>query len=190
MRGVFLAILLLGLSTRVQAEWQLKPFIGLTFGGGTNFFEDIEHQAGKRKPAIGLTTALLWEIFGIEADVGHMSGFLDDPEQSLIIKSGVTTVTGNALVAMPRRISQYSLRPYFVAGAGMIRSTATSSPPGVFELNRTFTAIDIGGGVTGFLGQRLGLSWDVRHFRNVNRDPNVDERFSFWRANMALAIRY
>lgn len=190
MRYVFLALLLVSSPVRAQAEWQLKPFIGFTFGGGTNFYEDVEHQAGKRKTVIGLTTALLGEFLGVEADVGHTSGFLDDPKQSLIIKSGVTTVTGNAVVAMPRSISQYSLRPYFVVGAGMIRSTATSSPPGVFELNRTFPAIDIGGGVTGFLGERLGLSWDVRHFRNVNRNPDVDEQFSFWRANMALAIRY
>ena len=190
MRYVFLALLLVSSPARAQAEWQLKPFIGLTFGGGTNLYEDVEHQVGKPKTVIGVTTALLGEIFGVEADIGHTSGFLDDPDQSLIIKSGLTTITGNAMVAMPRRISEYSLRPYFVAGAGMIRSTATSSPPGVFELNRTFPALDIGGGVTGFLGPRLGLSWDVRHFRNLNRKAEVDEQLSFWRANMALAIRY
>jgi hypothetical protein len=47
-------------------------------------------------------------------------------------------------------------------------------------------------GVTGFLSDRFGVSWDVRRFRSVGgQDPGSDgPRLSFWRANMALAIRY
>ncbi len=53
-------------------------------------------------------------------------------------------------------------------------------------------AIDLGGGVTGFLSDRIGVSWDVRHFRSVGGKTRGlsfgREQLSFWRANMALVI--
>ena len=59
-------------------------------------------------------------------------------------------------------------------------------------------AMDVGGGVNGFLSERVGLSWEARYFRSVGGKPlrgvSVDpeeasERLSFWRASMALVIR-
>jgi hypothetical protein len=57
-------------------------------------------------------------------------------------------------------------------------------------------AVDFGGGVAGFLTERIGLGWDVRYFRTirggtVESGSSIDatERLSFWRANMALVIR-
>jgi len=56
------------------------------------------------------------------------------------------------------------------------------------------TTLDAGGGVTGFLTNRIGVSWDVRYFRSGD-GPVVGlslapEQLSFWRVNMALAIRF
>jgi hypothetical protein len=53
----------------------------------------------------------------------------------------------------------------------------------------------MGVGVTGFLTDRFGVSWDVRYFRSVGGGQSGaatlgPEQLSFWRANMALAIRY
>ena len=65
------------------------------------------------------------------------------------------------------------------------------------DVSENMPTIDLGGGVTGFLTRRIGLSWDVRHFRTIRgRAEGVGlsigggEELSFWRANMALAIRY
>lgn len=198
MRYVLLGLLLLATPRRADAEWQFKPFAGLTFGGGTNIFGDQELQVGKRKAAIGISTALIGEFLGVEADVGFGPGFFDDTRQALIAKSSLATITGNVIVALPRRIAQYSLRPYFVVGSGIIHTTAVSSPVGVSLdlLNRNFVAIDMGVGATGFISERLGVSWEVRHFRNAGGRQDagtidgLSERFSFWRANMGLAIRY
>ena len=56
--------------------------------------------------------------------------------------------------------------------------------------------MDVGGGVNGFLSERVGLSWEARYFRSVGGKPlrgfSVDpgpEQLSFWRASMALVIR-
>jgi hypothetical protein len=60
---------------------------------------------------------------------------------------------------------------------------------------RSLKAMDLGGGVTGFLTKRIGLSWDVRYFRSIDRtfesglSVGGSEQLSFWRANMAVAIR-
>ena len=51
-----------------------------------------------------------------------------------------------------------------------------------------------GGGATGFLNDRVGLSWEVRHFRSFNGQAHGNslgnEQLSFWRANMAVTFRY
>ena len=64
----------------------------------------------------------------------------------------------------------------------------------VLPVSSTLPAVDVGGGVTGFLTDRIGVSWDVRHFRSVGgeaRDLSIGrEQLSFWRANMALVFRY
>ena len=51
-----------------------------------------------------------------------------------------------------------------------------------------------GAGVTGFLTKHLGVTWDVRYFRSIDRTIEAgqsvgSEHLSFWRASMALAIR-
>jgi hypothetical protein len=63
---------------------------------------------------------------------------------------------------------------------------------GVSPVN--IAALDVGGGVTGFLTDRLGLNWDLRWFRSLRgRQQGVSlgrEKLSFWRASMAVAVRY
>ena len=56
-------------------------------------------------------------------------------------------------------------------------------------------AMDVGGGATGFLTEHVGLNWGVRYFRSVGQKAEgpvvvANQQLSFWRANMALAIRY
>jgi hypothetical protein len=63
-----------------------------------------------------------------------------------------------------------------------------------FSISDNVASMDIGGGVTGFLTQRIGLNWEVRRFRTLRPKEGalltLDGQLSFWRANMALAIRY
>ncbi len=59
----------------------------------------------------------------------------------------------------------------------------------------TLPAWDVGGGVTGFLSDFVGLNWDVRMFRSTGPQKTVSgvslgpEQLSFWRATMGLSIR-
>jgi hypothetical protein len=67
---------------------------------------------------------------------------------------------------------------------------------GVFEHNRTLPALSLVGGVTGFLTPTVGLSWDVRRLSTLRGEGETlgnslgREQLSFWRATMAVALRY
>jgi hypothetical protein len=190
--GPLVLALLLMPAAAASAEWQIKPFVGATFAGATTFTGDLEQAAGQRHLAVGLSGMFLGEVIGVEGDFGHVPGLFQNAGQ-LVLDSSATTVTGNIVVALPRRWTEYTLRPYFVGGGGLMRAQLDDKFS-VFPVSRSMGAWDLGAGVTGFLSDRFGVSWDVRHFRSVGgKDQGVSlgpEQLSFWRANMALAIRY
>lgn len=201
--------LVLATTGQAAAEWQLTPSFGISFGGGTTFLPATPEQAaGSPNVVFGLRGLLLGEVFGLEADFGMAPGFFqrglfqfgaqrregsvggDDNE----VSSNVTTFTGNVVVALPRRLAEYTLRPYAVGGVGLmrVRINDLESLPAA----STLTAIDVGGGVTGFLSDRLGVNWDFRRVWSIGGDDQElgfslgDEQLSFWRASMGLVIRF
>lgn len=193
MRIALLSLTLLLLrSAPAGAEWQVRPFVGLTFGGGTTFF-DLEQAAGGPNLAVGLNAVLLGELVGVDADIGYGPGFFQKGGRHLVTRSSATTMTGNVVLALPRRLAEFSLRPYVVGGAGFMRVRINDAGD-VLGVSSTLPAVDVGGGVTGFLSDRVGLSWDIRRFRSVGGKARGlsfgQEQLSFWRANMALVFRY
>ena len=195
MRIGVIALTLLALGpVKAAAEWQIKPFLGVTFGGNTTFV-DVEDGVDNPHISFGVSTLLVGEIFGLEADFGQAPGFFQAGEGRLVKQSNVTTLSGSFVVALPRRLAEYGLRPYFVGGAGMMR-VRSDHQLGVLQVASTLPALHIGGGVTGFLTDRFGLNWDVRRFHSTGGTAGGRgvsfgrEQLSFWRAQMALAIRY
>ena len=177
------------------AEWQLKPFIAGTYGGDTTFTL-VRQSDNYGHVGFGVSGLWLGEIFGLEGDWGHTPKFFNGTGAPLVTDSGVTTVTGNVVVAMPRALAQYTLRPYVVAGAGLMHIRYDTGPGLQTQLQTlsNLQTMDLGGGVTGFLTRRLGVSWDVRYFRSIDRTREQgvsfnSEHLSFWRLNMAVAIR-
>lgn len=195
------------------AEWQIKPFGGVTFGGDTSLI-DPEQAVGVPNVVFGVSGLLLGEVLGIEGDLGIGPGFFDADSQGELLgpsagsanrdffaASRVITYTANVVVALPRRMAEYSLRPFVVGGAGLMRITIkeyedAALPGGLYSGlgSINMATVDVGGGVTGFLSERVGLSWELRWFRSLKgQERGVSlgsERLSFWRANMAVAIRY
>ena len=190
--AVLTLTLLLFQPAPARAEWQLRPFLGVTFGGRTTFF-DLERAAGDPNLVVGLNSVLLGELIGIDVDVGYAPGFFQSGGQHLVARSSATTLTGNVVIALPRHLAEFTLRPYFVGGAGVVQARI-NDPSKVLSVSSTLPAVDLGGGVTGFLSDRIGVSWDVRHFRSFGgKARNLSfgrEQLSFWRANMALVFRY
>jgi outer membrane protein with beta-barrel domain len=192
-RGLAIALLLLS-PVPAAAEWQVRPYIGFTFGGTTTF-TDPEKAAGEQQAVVGVSGGWLGQIFGFEGDFGLGPGFFETGDSELVIESGVRTLTGNVVIALPKAMAEYGLRPYFVGGAGLIHVNIKGFI-GALDVNRTLPAMNIGGGVTGFLTQRIGLNWDVRRFSTLRGEGETagnsfgNEQLSFWRATMAVAVRY
>ena len=179
------------------AEWQIRPFLGATFGTSTTFV-DLERAypedgAGKRNLTVGVNGAWLGNMLGFEGDLGLAPGFFQRGDQELVLSSRVTTLTGNVVLTLPRRMTRYTLRPYLVGGAGLMR-VRIDEFFGTLKVVDTLPAIDIGGGATGFLSDYVGVNWDVRYFRSVGGSSGDGvtfgrEQLSFWRATMGVAIR-
>jgi hypothetical protein len=171
----------------------LKPFLGLTFGGSTTFL-DVEQVAGERHGIYGGNILVLGEVLGVEADFAHAPSFFGD--EDIGRSSSVMTVMGSVVAALPRSIFEYTLRPYVVAGAGLMRVRIEEAEiASVLSVSDSQTAIAVGGGATGFFSDRFGLNWDVRRFWRVAGDgaPEIDPEaaeLSFWRATMAVVFRY
>jgi hypothetical protein len=185
-------LLLLATATRAAAEWQIKPFFGATFSASTTFI-DLEQATGHSHPVIGVNGGWLGDVFGVEADFGRAPGFFERGDLGLVTDTSASTLTGNVVVALPRRLAEYTLRPYFVGGAGAMFVHVDDANGNPF-ISRSLKAMDLGGGVTGFLTNRIGLNWDVRYFRSIDRTFEsglslASEQLSFWRASMAVAIR-
>ena len=176
------------------ADRQIRPFVGATFGGGTTFV-DPEDAIGTLNPAIGVSAVYLSEVFGAEVEVADAPGFFQSGDKQLVLRSHVTTITGNVIVAAPRRLTEYWLRPYIVAGGGLMR-VATTTKFNVFDVSKVIPEVDVGVGVVAFLTNRAGVSWEVRRFQSIGADTKEvgltfgGESLSFWRATMAAVIRY
>jgi hypothetical protein len=178
------------------ADRQGRFFLGSTFAGSSTFV-DLSRQDAPSGPhlTLGANADVLGEIFGVDVDFAYTPGFFQGDNASLVLKSSVTTVTGNVVVAMPRRMSEYSLRLYFVAGGGIMRVREEDAQL-IYDIAKVVPAVDVGVGALGFLTSRVGLSWELRRFQRVGEPPPLTgitvapEHLSFWRAHMALVIRY
>src|SRR5690242_6869497 len=116
-----LALFALALAAPASAaDNQVRGFFGATFSGGTTFV-DLEKAAGRPNPVFGGSLVTVGEVVGVELDIADAPGFFQAGSQHLVLSSRVTTVTGNIVVAAPRRLTEYALRPYFVGGAGVMR---------------------------------------------------------------------
>ncbi len=177
-----------------RADWLITPFIGTSLAGETTFLI-FEEGAGSRM-TLGASVALLGGgILGIEADVGHTPKFFegDDP-LGLILSSRVTTISGNVLLAAPLALTRESLRPYLVGGLGLLQARSTNAAS-LFPLEEDRLALTVGGGAIGFVSERTGLRFDVRHIKAISGPDGPFprdgvSRLSFWRATAGLTIRY
>jgi hypothetical protein len=181
-------------AAEARADWLITPFIGTSLAGETTFLV-FEEGAGSRM-TLGASVALLGSgVLGVEADVGHTPKFFegDDP-LGLILTSRVTTISGNVLLAAPLAFTRESLRPYLVGGLGLVQARA-SDAANLFPVEEDRLGLTVGAGAIGFVSDRTGLRFDVRHIKAISgADGPLPRdgvsRLSFWRATVGLVIRY
>lgn len=195
MRRVLALAFLLLLPARSQADWLITPFVGTTFSPSTNIL--FASQAGNKKFTFGGSYGFLTDgLLGIEASVAHIPRYFETRSgTNIFVSSGMTTLDGNFILAVPQAITGYSLRPYAVAGVGQMHAGAKGALNQLASFDTDQLALNVGGGAIGMLSNRTGVRFDVRNYRNLKPDDSADTisgsiRISFWRASFGVVIRY
>jgi len=192
MRNILLSSLLLTLVAVTPAAAQTTgglatPFIGVV----------TDTPADENRTVYGGAVGATGRVVGFEVDFGYAPNFYEaeDDFGELGSTGSVSTVMGNLLIGAPLG----KVRPYGTVGVGLMRSNLE-----VFDffddLSRNDFGINYGGGLMVFFTDNLGIRGDVRQFRSLQNDDQVDNfpdpgdfdlgDFKFWRATAGITFKF
>ena len=179
---------------RAQTDLLIIPFLGIKFGGHTSIAIG-EPTVGEKKVTFGVSGTILSDKFlGVEGDIEQAPQFFGPGLAKTVSSSGVTTLTGNVIIAVPKAITRESLRPYIVSGVGLMHARV-STQAGVLDTKSNLFGLDIGGGVIGLVSPRAGARFELRHFKNLTNGASGavtigGTKLSFWRLTAGVVLRY
>ena len=171
-----------------SGEWHFTPLFGVTFGGSTTFV-DLQHGTGKAHVDFGGAVSRFGQgVVGVEGIVIYTSHFFESdepldpvgpPPAFAIAKSYALSAMGNVVLTVPKRWTEYFLRPYVSGGFGMLRAVSIDQPTSpqvesLFLVESNQPAFNIGGGAIGFLSQGTGVRFDFRYHGGLRHDPGKD----------------
>jgi len=194
--AVFVAWSAVAWPAPAAADIFVSPFLGVKFRGDTNQLDlDTSNGARDTKSAVGISGVIVSDMgLGVEIDLAHQSRFFErQGSTGLVTRSGVTTLSGNALVALPLSITRESLRPYAVIGLGWMHATANDELA-LNNFSNDFLGLTLGVGAIGFVSDVVGLRFDVRRLRSVSSADTSNlsgdrARLRFWRATVGVVFR-
>ena len=182
-----------------SAQWTITPFVGWNTGGsadvngadGTTRTSKFEHKID-----YGLSIGAGSGMIGGEFDLGYSPNFFETNNTNgdgfqFTNDSNVLTLMGNVVVGP----NHGAVRPYAVGGVGLIRSSVQTIGD-VFDVrSKNDFGFDVGGGLTGFFSQAVGLRGDVRYFRAFSgSSDNVTgiglSNFNFWRVSAGVTFKF
>ncbi len=175
-----------------QVDWIVTPFLGVKFGGTTSIV-DLELAAGQATTTLGVSTAVLTRgLFGAEAELAYTPGYFERGLNLVTPASYVLDLTGNLILTLPPGATREGLRPYVIAGAGVIHAEAVDFL-NVFRIRRSVPALNLGGGAIGFFTSNVGVRFDARYLRSVARDNeaalSVGRKISYWRGTIGVVFK-
>ena len=192
-RAIVATLFLLALApARASADTLIVPFWGVNFGGDSG--KTFSSAAESKQQTFGASAAFFGGgVVGIEADFGYSPDFFGKADAG---GSSVTTAVGNLVLAIPFGGQKgFGIRPYFLAGAGVLRSTADFGA--VFdEGSENSVAWNTGGGVLMFFGNNYGMRFDIRYFKTFDDvDTGADVldapgKIDFTRATLGFVFRF
>ena len=193
-RTLVLALMVTLAPAAARADGLFVPFIGVNFGGAAGRQQLSDAIESER---VDWGASLAWMgagVIGLEADFGYSPDFFG---RSDIGGSSVLTAMGNLVIGIPLGgQSGFGIRPYGLAGLGIVQSKIDASGSGV-GLDETKAAWDFGGGVMFFFGTHVGVRGDLRYIRTLGRlDFDLtggierSRRLDFGRGSVGLILRF
>jgi hypothetical protein len=178
-----------------EADWHFTPLGGFTFLGDTSIAHPAD-AASKVHWHFGGAVALIGDgPIGIEGVVMYTPSFfgpIDEQNPPLVNASHAFALMGNVVLATPRTWNEYGLRPFVSGGIGLHRASVTDLQGPLVTEN--LVGFNIGGGAIGFITERTGLRFDLRHFSTLRRpDQNISfgpVRLSYWTGSVGVVFRY
>jgi hypothetical protein len=176
-----------------SAEWYLAPMAGITFHGSTTLV-DLEDAAGKAHLHVGGAVSLVGPgVLGVEAITVFTPSFFRDGKPELLRHGRSFALMGNVMLTAPRRLTEYSLRPFLSGGFGVMRASQLDVS-GALPVESNFGAYNIGGGAVGFLSPRTGIRFDLRYYSSLNRPDQGPVAFgpvhlSYMTASIGVVLR-
>jgi opacity protein-like surface antigen len=187
--------------SRASADWLFTPFIGANWGGTARFdeFGDFEDEF-ERRVNFGATLAWMGAgVIGFELDFGWAPNFFENTVGDADFEFGdsnVTTLMGNLVLGIPiGGQTGPGIRPYASGGMGLIMSRI-GGPDDLFDVDSNDWGFNVGGGVTGFFTDNVGIRGDIRYFRSLEDNEPDDEfdlalsDFRFWRGTVGVTFRF
>ena len=156
--GSLIVVVMGATPSPAAADWLLTPY----FGGALFDITDT----GTR-PVMGGSIAWMGPVAGFELDLADAPTFLERKPGLAIDNRNLVTLMGNAVVQFPT--ASRRIRPYAVGGIGVIQTKITTPSDTVLVEDENF-GFNVGGGLTAFLNDRVGLRGDFRYFRAIRND--------------------
>lgn len=180
----FALVGLLGAAHPVRADWRVTPFVGITVRTDTAFL-DLDGVAGRSHPAFGVALTRFPErVFGVDIAASETPGIFTGDD--LVQSSRLLTVTGSVVIALPKRWSRV-VRPYAIAGAGLIHVTSADIA-GVFPIDSTRPAASVGLGTWFPMTRRVGARAEARFIRSTSASSST--RFETWQTTAGISVRF
>ena len=198
--GLALAVFVAG-AAPARADTLFTPFVGSNLSGTISAPVGSLVGDPSRTTFGGSIAVMGGGVFGVEADFGYSPRFFGSDIEVRgvplsLVRNNVTTGMVNLTVGLPLEgRSGVGLRPYAVAGVGVIRQQLDVAG-GAISHTSTDLGYDVGGGAILFFGRHVGLRGDLRYLSTTGSNPfaslvNLREgSFHFTRASVGLTLRY
>jgi opacity protein-like surface antigen len=158
----------------VKYSGVFSPYIGVTTGA------DVEDPGFTVGASLAVLDGAGW---GAELDMAHATTVGDEGFDD----SGLTS----AMLHVAYYWAQGPIRPYGVAGAGVLRLSGIRATDG--SRSRTDWGLSFGGGVHAPLNDVLGVRGDVRYVRFLEDHADVlagEGVFGAWRLSVGLTVNW
>ena len=192
--AALVGLALAGAPALASADIFVSPFLGVKFKGDTNALS-FGNGEGDAKLTLGASATMVSKRGpGLELEFGYSPRFFERSGDGLGTRSGVTTLSGNLVMALPLSITRESLRPYAVGGLGWMHASANDLI-GFGPVSNDFLGLTLGVGAVGFITDVTGLRFDLRYLRSVSSGdisaltPGESAKLSFWRATIGVVFR-